>query len=245
MALTGERTLPLVEVSINGHGPARLLVDLGSNVCLLRRDVAERCGAQILVERPTTDVARLDSLRLGDAVFLDVTVAIYDTLDVEGVIGYNLLDEHPFLFDLPNMRIVLHDSLRLDAADPNALPFELIGRMPYVTATAGNDTLQLNFDTGAFEEMTIPLSWKDRFAWFTEPIPGGRTMNNQTGITQVLKGTLADTLALGPHKVAGVKVNLNPDVEDAWLGCGTLQRFALRIDPAAQLTTVSSTDRDH
>jgi hypothetical protein len=40
--LVGPPTLPLVEVQLNGMGPYRLLVDLGSNIFLLRRAVAER-----------------------------------------------------------------------------------------------------------------------------------------------------------------------------------------------------------
>ena len=60
--LHGPRNLPLVEARVNGKGPWRFLVDLGSNVVIFRRDVIDAAGAEVVVERSGTDIVRLDSL---------------------------------------------------------------------------------------------------------------------------------------------------------------------------------------
>lgn len=44
VSVVGPRYLPLIETRINGRGPYRLLLDFGSNVVLLREDVARAAG---------------------------------------------------------------------------------------------------------------------------------------------------------------------------------------------------------
>ncbi|MGH7535837.1 MAG: hypothetical protein ACREMG_09640, partial [Gemmatimonadales bacterium] len=56
-----------------------------------RREVADAAGGEVLVERAGTDVIRFGELRLGTARFEAVTAGAYDTLDVDGVLGYNVL----------------------------------------------------------------------------------------------------------------------------------------------------------
>lgn len=235
MTLTGSSTLPLIETWINGRGPFHLLIDLGSNVCLLRSDVARRAGVEVLVDRPTTDIVRADTMRIGQALFRNAFMAVYDTLDVEGVLGYNILDKHPFQLDLARMSLLMHDTLALTTGDPWVIRFDLIDRMPYLSVRCGDDTLMVNFDTGASEDMTIPAEWQGRFRWTDTTLASDLVHNNQTGLTTVHTRMLADPLLLGGQRLENVKVQLNPEAEDAWLGCGQLSFFSIRFDPKAQL----------
>jgi hypothetical protein len=66
--LVGDVLVPQVEVRVNDQGPYRLLVDLGSNVTLLRRDVVDAAKVEVLVERPGSDIARVASMRIGEAL---------------------------------------------------------------------------------------------------------------------------------------------------------------------------------
>jgi hypothetical protein len=85
--LHGPRSLPLVEALVNGRGLYRLLVDVGSNVVIFRRNVIDQSGAEVVVERSGTDIVRLDSLRIGELLYTDVYGGSYDELDVDGVVG--------------------------------------------------------------------------------------------------------------------------------------------------------------
>ena len=233
--LVGDVLVPLVDVLVNGHGPYRLLVDLGSNVTLLRRDVVDAAKVEVLVERSSSDIAKVASLSIGEALFTDVHVASYDALDVQGVLGFNLLDDAPFRLDYPARRLSFS---REGIADPNAAgvqAYDLIGRMPFLRATIGGQSLSVNLDTGATEWMTLPLAWKDRYAWREAPTEGPLTTNNQTGETRVLKGVLAQPVLLGELRFEGHPVYLNGDAEDAWLGSSYLKQFALTFDPAQRL----------
>jgi hypothetical protein len=243
LRLVGTPTLPLVEASVNGSGPYRLLVDLGSNVTLLRRNVVDASRSTVLVERPTTDIVHVRTITLGDARLEDATVASYDSLDVDGVLGYNVLQYSSFTLDFPGQRLVLHRSALPPPDGRRVFSFALERRLPYITVRLGADSLRVNLDTGAAEWMTIPPSLQDRLRWVAPPAPGRMTSNNQTGRTRVLEGHLADTLRFGDLAIASPLVFVNPDADDAWLGAAAMNGAVWTFDPRqrrVRVTTVPS-----
>lgn len=229
--LVGSPTLPLVEVKVNGTGPYRFLIDLGSNVSLLRRNVVDASRSMVVVERPTSDIVYIDSIALGDARLEEITAASYDKLDVDGVLGYNVLQYSSFTLDFPGKRLVLHRESLPDPDDRTIFSYELVDRMPYVKVQLGGESLRVNLDTGASEWMTVPPSWQSRLRWAAAPVPGRKTFNNQTGSTQVLEGRLADALRFGELTVTSPLVYVNPDAEDAWLGAAAMAGAVWTFDP--------------
>lgn len=231
LPLVGASVLPLVEVSVNGTGPYRFLVDLGSNVTLLRRNVVDASRSTVLVERSTSDIVHVAAIGLGGARLEGVTVASYDELDVDGVLGYNVLQYSSFTLDFPGQRLVLHRDSLPPPDDRTVFSYELVGRMPYITVRLGLDSLLVNLDTGATEWMTVPPSWQSRLRWAVAPVPGRTTFNNQTGSTQVLEGRLADTLRFGELAIISPLVYVNPDADDAWLGAAAMAGAVWTFDP--------------
>lgn len=225
--LVGTPTLPLIEARIDGAGPFRLLVDLGSNVTLLRRDVVDASGIEVVLDRETSDIVHADTLSIGAAVFRDVWMGAYDELDVDGVVGYNLLDAFPFVLDLAAQSLTLG---RSDATDTDP-QFVVEDRLPYFSARIGDREILLNPDTGASEEMTVPAAWESWLPLDGEAEPGPVTHNNQTGTTRVRVGRLALNLRVGELILGRPLVYFNPDAEDTWLGSGLLRYYVLSIDP--------------
>lgn len=239
LPLVGTTTVPLVEVRVNGVGPYRFLIDLGSNVTLVRRNVVDESGSTVLVDRPTSDIASVGTIGLGSAHLQDATVASYDHLDVDGVLGYNVLQYSSFTLDFPGKRLVLH---RRPLPPPNnrtVFVYRVEGRMPYVMVGLGQDSLLLNLDTGASEWMTVPPTWQTRLRWRAPPTPGRTTFNNQTGRTRVLEGYLADTLRFGELVIPSPLVYVNPDAEDAWLGAAAMASAVWTFDPQQRRVRIS------
>lgn len=229
--LVGNPTLPLVHGWINGRGPYRLLVDLGANVSLLRRNVVDASRATVLVDRPTSDIVRAATLRVGELELQNVTLASYDELDVDGVLGYNVLQHTSFTLDFPAQRLVLHRRA-LPPPDGRAIHSYVVqGRLPYLVARVGSDSLLLNLDTGAAEVMTVPSAFEARLRWRVPPTAGRATFNNQTGRTVVREGRLADTVIIGDFAVPEPLVFINSDAEDAWLGAAAMNRGRWTFDP--------------
>ena len=237
--LLGTPTLPLVEVYLNGRGPFRFLIDLGANVVIVRRDVVGRAGGEVVVDRDRSDIIRFADLRLGAARFEGVTVGAYDTLDVEGVLGYNVLRYAGFTLDYPHRQFVLHRR-RLPPPDGIAvLSYEVIDRLPFVRVRLGARSLLVILDTGASEWMTIPPMLQDSLSWATAPRPGPEVWNNQTGSTRVLVGQPVGTLAFGALRVPSPCIYVNPDAETAWLGSSVMRWAAWTFDPTSQRVEVS------
>lgn len=231
--LLGPQDLPLVEVYVNGRGPYRLLVDLGSNVVLLRRDVVDAAGVEVIVERPGTDIVRMDRMEIGGASYEDVYAGSYDELDVSGVIGFNLLSQSSFTLDFPGRRLAIHrDSLPLADGD-RVLEYLVQDRLPYLPVTLDDSTLlQLNFDTGATNWIVMPPSMADSLKWVSSPRPGPVLFNNQTGAVRVEIARLDGALEFGRYRIDRPVVFLDPEVEDAWLGAALLADYVLEFDPA-------------
>ena len=239
LPLLGTPTLPLVEVMINGHGPYRFLVDLGSNVVVVRNAVAASAEGAVLVDRPRGDIIRFDSISLGALVLRSVVAAGYDSLDVDGVLGYNVLQYHSFDLDYPRQRLTIHDSELPAPEFREILPYSVDGRMPMLLVRIGSDSLRVNLDTGATEWLTIPPALQDGIRWAGQVRPGRMTWNNQTGAQQVHEGTLLDPLEIGPLVLSDVLVYINPDADGPWLGSSAMQHARWSFDPRNQRVRIT------
>ena len=228
--ILGPRDLPLVAAWINGHGPYRLLVDLGSNVVLLRRDVVDAAGVTILVDRDRSDLVRIDSLRIGDAVWAPVTAGAYDELDVDGVVGYNLLRLSPFTLDFPGRRLALHrDSLPASDGD-RVLDYIVTDRLPYLPVRVADTTLLFNFDTGAVNAIVMPPPTAAALEWTGPERQGPTLYNNQTGFQRVGIRRLAGDVTFGRYRVPSPVVFVDPDVETPWFGAVLLADYRIQFD---------------
>jgi len=245
LPLVGTPRLPLIEVRVNGTGPYRFLIDLGSNVTLLRRDVVDRSGSTVLVDRTTSDIVHVATLRLGSARLEDVTAGSYDELDVDGVLGYNVLQYVSFTLDFPGQRLVLHHRSLPPPDGENVIAYRLHERMPVVMVGLGGDSLVVYLDTGASEWMTVPPRVEAGLRWLTPPTPGPSVYNNQTGRTQVRAGRLADTLTLGVFRVASPLVYVNTSADDPWIGAAAMNRAAWTFDPAHQRLEITMLSGEH
>jgi|GEM_PF-1286629 len=231
--VVGSRTLPLLETRIEGHGPYGLLLDLGSNVSILRKSIAEAAGARLLVDRDTSDIYRAGLSELGPVRLENVVYGAYEDLDVDGVLGFNAFDDQPFTLDYPGMCFTVGgEPLPPPTEDSRVFAYELKHHMPFLAARLGDRELSLNFDTGAFGWIVLPASMKSELSLAAAPVPGFKVFNNQTGSARVELARLNGTLEFGPLRLPEPMVQFDPDVEEPFVGSSLLARLRLSFDPA-------------
>lgn len=231
--LLGTPTLPLVEVTLNGSATAKFLVDLGANVVIVREDVFERGDGTVLFAREPRDVGQFASFRIGAAEYHDVTVGVWPELDVDGVIGYNMLRYSSFTLDYPGRRFSLHRrTLPAPAGESDVLAYSAADNLPMIEVTLNEEPIMVNLDTGASEWMTVPPGLAERLAWSAKPAPGPTMSNNQTGDVTVLQGHGRGALVLGPLAIDTPLIYVNEDAEYAWLGSSAMNPAAWTFDPA-------------
>ncbi|MCB0655170.1 MAG: clan AA aspartic protease [Saprospiraceae bacterium] len=230
LPITGSRTLPCLDVTLNGKGPYRFLIDLGSNVVNFKKSVAEEAGLELVVPRDQGTIAMVRQLTFGGNVFLNVYGAIYDDLDVDGVLGYNLLGKSNFCMDYQTMRFGYVGPLE-DRPDDHYLPFEVLGRIPYVKTRIGSKEIYLNFDTGASGWLYFPETWKDSLILSSSLQAGNNLWNNQTGHTRTSYAQLKENIPFGYYHITKPTVVFLPEVEDAFVGSALLSDFQLTFYP--------------
>jgi predicted aspartyl protease len=245
--LFGAPELPLVEVLLDGRGPYRFLVDLGSNVVVVRRAVADDAGLEIVVDRERSDLVAASSLTLGEATFRDVWMAAYDDLDVDGVIGYNMLRGTVVVLDYPRRTfglgaVRLPEPAGATGKRDGVLSYQVRDRLPYIPARVGQRDILLNLDTGATNHIVFPLPMADSLPLAGPPAPGPVLYNNQTGSVRNFIARLDADIVFGGFVIERPVVFFSPAVEDAWLGSAILVDSRLELDTERQVLRLT-TDR--
>jgi len=128
----------LDQVSINGAGPYRFLVDTGSQSTALRTQVArslkldpaDRVTLQTAAGSQVVPVAEVSRITVGPFTVEDVEVLLYELHDVmgkhiDGILGQNFLSRFDFLLDVK--------SCELTMSPPSGLADEISGEKVYGT----------------------------------------------------------------------------------------------------------------
>ncbi|HEX8386326.1 MAG TPA: retropepsin-like aspartic protease, partial [Rubricoccaceae bacterium] len=228
--LVGTTTLPLVEVTLNGRGPYRFLLDAGANVVSVKASVAREAGLPVLQQLSERSVVGVDSLRMGGVVFRGVAAVGEPELDVDGVIGFNLFREGLLTLDYPRQRLSWGPGSLPPPDGSSVLPYELRDRMPYVPVALGADTLWFNLDTGAAGWLYVPAEAEGGLPFDGPAVEGPSVWNQFTGGRTLTARRLGGDLRLGPHVVERPLLALAPDLTEYLVGSGLLQEFALTFD---------------
>jgi len=226
LSITGSNTLPCLDIMINNKGPYRFLIDLGSSVMNFKQSVVLDAKMNIIVDRERGDIAMANKIQIGKSVFLNVYGAVYEDLDVDGVIGFNLIGKMNFMMDYPNMKFAFISETN-ELKDSTYSQYEEIGRMPYLKAKIGDKYAYINFDTGASGWLYFPSSFKDSLNFKTAIRNGKEVWNNQTGTTQSAKAQISDNVSFGNFVIKEPLVVFLSDIDDIFVGSSLLKDFKL------------------
>lgn len=235
LSLNGYKNYPMLTTYINNKGPYKFLIDLGSNIMVYKESVVKESGMEVVVDRNRGDIVSAQKFKIGNSTFIDVHGASYEDLDVDGVIGYNLLRETNFAIDYPNRIFSFLEGDTISNPDDRYIKYETPGRMPYLKSKIGNKEVVINFNTGAELWLYFPYSWKDSLK-LKEPIKEFKKMtNNQTGTVMTYIGQLEEDIFFGNYKMPQPYVVFDKEIEDAFVGGCSLQDFKLSFYTTQEL----------
>lgn len=93
-----------------------MILDTGANTCLLSGELSGKIETSPVPNSP--GVCTIPLIKAGGREYVDVTAAFTDLshiqkrVDVDGVIGYQILSKQLSLLDFPNGALYLFDSFR-------------------------------------------------------------------------------------------------------------------------------------
>jgi predicted aspartyl protease len=184
-----------VNVTVNGHGPFRVMVDTGCSVTLVSPELAEAVGAtdsnpeedlvvaQNALGNPT-DVQRviLGSVDLGGVHFEGVLAAVSDTFDelstihgrrVDGALGFPLFHDLFLGLDFPNHRVLLGNQWPANVPAIRAgLSVVEHAATPFVQVQVQGRPVDVMIDTGANHGLHLTPDLASAFQWKVEPRVG-------------------------------------------------------------------------
>lgn len=240
--IIGSNTLPCLSVKINGKGPYKFLIDLGSNVVNFKQSIVEETRMEVVVDRSTTDIVKAERLEIGKSIFYNVHGGAYQNLDVDGVIGFNLLRNANFFMDYPHMKFAFIQQ-ETEQKDNAYIRYEIVSRMPYLKSTVENKKVLINFDTGASLWLYFPLRMKDSVQLLTSLEAFREMTNNQTGTTMTYIGKLKGDVVFGNYTIKSPYVIFDPDIDDIFVGSSLLNQFKLSFYTRQELIKMERAEK--
>lgn len=237
----------IIETKWDRHGPYRFLIDTGSTVTLVTPELVKRYpGIAPLRSVPQVPVksadggtallppATLRRIELGDALFENVPVLVYNCaalsahlgVKIDGILGFPLFRETVLTLDYPRSRVLLMPVFNAPPQPGAPIPFNNANKKPLISVQLGDTSFVALIDSGGDAALRLnPVGLNPNFA--TPPRPGGLTAT-LTGDSQQLIGRLADTLTIGNYAVRKPLVELTDELSA--IGGGLLQHFTVTFD---------------
>lgn len=245
-----------IDVSVNGVGPLRFLVDTGG-LNLLTRDAAARIGiksegsikAQGTGEK-TIDVgvAKADALRLGDVELHDQTFFVADLSELQkvegegfdGLVGFEVFRRFVVRIEYENERLVLFQPETFAYhGDGTRMNIRLNERTPEVDGSVDGITGVFSIDTGSRSALDLHAGFVEKHALDARYCPCVETITGW-GVGGPVKSKLAraDELVLGGQKIMDVGLELTAQKGGAYadeylagnIGGAVLKRFNVIFD---------------
>jgi predicted aspartyl protease len=227
--MVGTKTLPLVNVMLNGKGPYKFLVDTAANVSLVQTRVANELQLPVLRPGDTSKLVELNSMRIGDAYFGDMVVGARTWPEqIDGIIGFNVFTNCLLTIDFPRQQLILRKGELPAANGKDVFTYGLDDRSPTLDIVIGNERVNILVDTGAAQALVVPKSLASKFKFENALIPSASLSTFDTSASRSMEGRLADELAIGIHKIARTRVHVWEDVPV--MGSDLFKDFVLTFD---------------
>ncbi len=238
----------IVEAKWDRHGPYHFLIDTGSTVTQVTPELANRYPGPTLPSRTTPQVpvksaegetallapATLKRLELGDALFENVPVLVYDCaalsahlgIKIDGILGFPLFRETILTLDYPRSRVLLMPTLNAPHQPGTTVPFDNKNKKPLIPIHLGNTSFIALIDSGRDAALRLnPVGLNPQFAEAARP---GGLIATLTGDSEQQVGRLAETLTIGNYAVSRPLVEVTDELSS--LGGGVLRHFTITFN---------------
>jgi predicted aspartyl protease len=250
-----------VNVTVNGRGPFRVLMDTGCSVTLISPELAEAAGVvpnqmphyvaarNGLGDRTNVLPVLVEAIELGGVRFEDVPAAVTNSFDrlsaiqgrrIDGALGFPLFEDLFVGLDFPNQRVLLGREWPVSAPSIQVgLPVVEHADVPFVQVQIQGKPVEVMIDTGSNHGLQLPARIGSSLQWKVEPRAGSMVaVVGEVGREQI--GRLAGSLFLGG--IQEVEPTATVSTGPASLGLRSLERFCIIFHPAENMVWLCGMD---
>lgn len=230
--------------SVGSRGPLNFIVDTGSPVNVIDREIAEAMGLKRIGEKEVlsggvepliADIVviprvMVDGLTIENAEFLTMELNTLSLGQLQGVLGMALFRESLITFDPGNDRIVVSQA-ELTAGDAGVVAYDKDFQSGFrIEAEVVGQPVTMNLDTGAPSKFTFPLALSA-----TIPLQGelrkGPVAQLVGGQRSIQLGTVDGVIKLGAINFENPEVAfIDPSATHGNIGNAVLRDLVLSID---------------
>lgn len=236
--MVGTKTLPLIEVKINGRGPYKFLVDTGANVTILQNRLVEELKLPNLkpVGKP---IIEIKEIQIGGAHFQDLRVGAREWDEkIDGVLGFNVFADCLLTIDYPKQNLILRQGTIPPANGKDVIRYSLTeGGHPSLETIMGNEKIKLMIDTGSVSGFIIPEDFAAQLSFVDGLSPGPTMKTFATPKSQAKVGRLAANVIIGIHQFIKPIIYVRNE-EFPTIGSKILQDFILTFDQKNQTVRI-------
>lgn len=238
----------IIETKWDKHGPWRFIVDTGSSVTLLSPDYVKRYPADkkdgasaraVNVRSASGAVQKLPPanvriIKLGDALFSNVPVLIYDCSElsahfgmrIDGIIGFPLFRDTVFSLDYPHSRLIISRRSAVLSVPGTTVKFNNEIRAPIIPVSIDGETFSALIDSGSDGALVLnPLGLNPEFS---QPPRTGATIGTLLGDRVQQIGRLATPLRIGESTIERPVVDVTDKLSS--IGGEILRNYCLVFD---------------
>lgn len=228
---------PMVEVTIDGHGPLRLMVDPG-NESLVPEDFATKLG---LVKGDDGTVLLTDVV-IGGVNLGDVSAMTWTPERIspggrtpDGYLAVSAFSDYLLTLDYSTERLVIETGELPEADGRTTLDYHLTedGALAVPVEIAGL-SVDARLDAGAIGDFTLPVEYVDKLPLFRKPDRIGRTETTDGRKVDILGARLDGAAHLGSHEYRKPGIDFSEAFPEPMIGFGGLAHFAITFDQANQ-----------
>lgn len=252
----------LIEAKWDRFGPYHFLIDTGSSVTIVTPALARRYPGRNMPSPGTTRVrvtgpdgtitelprSSLRRVELGDVLFEDVDVLIYDCaplsahlgVRIDGVLGFPLFRETLLTLDYPGSRVVLQPARNSPLVPGTVIPFDDVRKTPLITVRLGDRSLVALIDSGS--DAFFSLNPVGVSPVFSHGPSVGATIGTIGGDRTQRIGRLGETLSIGEYSFQQPIVDLTDELSA--IGGGMLKHFTVSFDQMHDRVTFYRSSRE-
>lgn len=228
---------PMVDVTVNGHGPYRFLLETGARSIDLPQALIDSLKLPHTGKGPDEPQYHVDSINIGVASFKDITISTMPAgvaaMGVAGVLGLPFYQNVLLTLDYPAARVRFSRDTLPTPDSRDVLALVRVGDCWGLPITIGGTQQTAVLDTQNSNSLIVPPSVADQLAF----IGGVRTVGRArtaVGPIDIKEGQLNGDVAIGrytfPSPVLSV-LEMPPDFpRRPNVGAGILRNFVVSID---------------
>lgn len=237
---------PVVEVSIEGAGPFRMVLDTGGVGLMIDGDLADDLDLPIVgvsqVSSPMGDSegipvkqARIESMKLGDVTLEHLLVDLWESEPIftgdnapRGIFGITLLRDALPTLDLSSERLELAFG-ELPETGADIVGLELDQGLPVLNIDVAGRLVPAHLDSGNPGSLLLPFTLSSELPLGSPLLLAGRA-RTVDAVVEIYRAVIDGPIDLAGHRHEDLEVHFIKGTPWANVGVSLLERFVVTLD---------------